>query len=98
MSLTKYFALGSIFWDEVKHGLGLHDLVEFDNVWMLQQLEDFHLPVNLFQIRLVQLALVDDFDGNLEEGRTKKKKSSLVKAHKQESQIELSKSETNLGA
>ena len=40
-------------------------MVELDDVGVIEELHHLHLPHDLFQIRLVQLALVDDLDGNL---------------------------------
>ena len=64
-SLTKYFSLRHKLWDEVKHTLRLHDLVESDYVRMVEQLHDLDLPVDLSKVGGVQLGLVYDFDCDL---------------------------------
>ena len=40
-------------------------LVEFDNVWVVEQLHHLHLPVHLGQVGRIQLGLIYDLDGNL---------------------------------
>lgn len=43
----------------------LRDLVESDDVWMVEKLHDFNLPVKFFQVWCTQTGFVDDFNGNL---------------------------------
>ena len=64
--LTENFAAWSVFRDDVDHIFGHHDLEQLNDVGMVQQLHDLDLAVDLLQVGLVQLALVDDFDRNLQ--------------------------------
>ena len=64
--LTENFAAWSVFRDDVDHIFGHHDLEQLDDVGMVQQLHHLDLAVDLLQVGLVQLALVDDFDRNLQ--------------------------------
>lgn len=43
----------------------LTHLVKLDDVWMVQQLHDLHLPVDLLQVRSIQLGLIYDLYGHL---------------------------------
>lgn len=45
---------------EVKEKKGIY-LVEFDDVWVVQQLHDLHFSVNLFQVGRTQAGLVNNF-------------------------------------
>lgn len=36
-------------------------LVEFDDVWVVQQLHDLHFSVNLFQVGRTQAGLINNF-------------------------------------
>lgn len=47
-------------------------LVEADDVGVLEQLHDLHLSEDLFQVFIIQLALVDDFYSHLENDETRK--------------------------
>lgn len=44
-------------------------LIEADDVGVLEQLHDLHLSEDLFQVLIIQLALVDDLYSHLETGR-----------------------------
>ena len=71
--LTKDFTARRILWHDVDHVLCGHDLVELDHVGVVEQLHHLDLAVDFLQVGLVQLTLVNDLDGNLENNRTKKK-------------------------
>lgn len=43
------------------------DLVQLDDVRVIQLFHDVHLAVHLLQVRRVQLRLVDDLDGHLQQ-------------------------------
>ena len=43
-------------------------MVELDDVGVVEELHDLDLAHDLFQVGLVQLALVDDLDGDLRNG------------------------------
>ena len=72
--LTKYFAPGRVLRHQIEHALGLHHLVEFHNVGVVHQLHHLHLPVHLGQVAGVQLGLVNNLDGNLEDRRVQPRK------------------------
>lgn len=46
------------------------DLVQLDDVRVVQLFHDVHLAVHLLQVRRVQLRLVDDLDGHLQQNDT----------------------------
>jgi len=46
------------------------DLVQLDDVRVVQLFHDIHLTVHLLQVRGVQLRLVDDLDGHLQQKNT----------------------------
>jgi len=48
----------------------LADLIQLNDVWMVQDLQYFHLAKDFLQIGFIQLCLVDDFDGNLHQCNT----------------------------
>ena len=40
-------------------------LIKFYNLWMLKKFHDLNLPIDFLQICLIQLSLIDNFNGNL---------------------------------
>lgn len=46
-------------------------LVEADDVGVLEQLHDLHLSEDLFQVFIIQLALIHDFYSHLENDETR---------------------------
>ena len=65
VTLTKYFSARDILRHKVEHALGLHHLVELDNVGMVDQLHHLHLTVDLGEVDSIQLGLVNDLDCDL---------------------------------
>lgn len=63
------FSTRRIFCHQVNHLLCLHHLIQSDYVRMAQPFHYVHLSKDLCQILLVQLRLVDDFDGHLRTNR-----------------------------
>lgn len=53
-------------------------LVEFDDVGVIQHLHDLNFPVDLLQVHGIQLGLVNDLDGHLQERKSTKGRRDLV--------------------
>lgn len=67
-------------------------LVEFDDVGVIQHLHDLNFPVDLLQVHGIQLGLVNDLDGHLQERKSTKGRRDLVSrcsANKQTQQSNL---------
>lgn len=62
------------------------DLVQLDDVRVVQLLHDVDLTVDLLQVRRVQLRLVDDLDGHLQQTSVRslwvRDKTAVPAAHK----------------
>lgn len=53
-------------------------LVELDDVGVIQHLHDLNFPVDLLQVHGIQLGLVNDLDGHLQERKSTKGRRDLV--------------------
>lgn len=53
-------------------------LVEFDDVGVIKHLHDLNFPVDLLQVHGIQLGLVNDLDGHLQERKSTRERRDLV--------------------